>query len=52
MADDVIYCQWILRGDTEKIEEYKRDGWEISEVDNHHAAHAVLAVKGKFKTED
>ena len=48
MADDVIYYQWIPRGDTDKIDEYKQDGWEISEVDCHHGVHAVLAVKGKF----
>ena len=48
MADEIIYCQYIERGDHEKIEEYKRKGWEISEFYNHHSAHAVLAVKGKF----
>ena len=48
MTDEIIYCQYIERGDHEKIEEYKRKGWEISEFDNHHSAHAVLAVKGKF----
>ena len=49
MTDEIIYCQYIERGDYEKIEEYKRKGWEISEFDNHHSAHAVLAVKGKFR---
>ena len=49
MTDEIIYCQYIERGDHEKIEEYKRKGWEISEFDNHHSAHAVLVVKGKFR---
>ena len=48
MADEIIYCQYIERRDHEKIKEYKHKGWEISEFDNHHSAHAVLAVKSKF----
>ncbi len=51
MADETIDCQWIPRGDTETIEEYRRAGWRIREVDCHHAAHAVLAVLGEFRQE-
>ena len=51
MADEVIYCQWLPQGDTEKIEEHKNDGWkEKPQPDCHHAAHAILMVKGEFST--